>query len=720
MSTGAGIDSASFKNLATGWSLIATGDDITPSAFNNALSATTPATGQIPNNFTSLWAWDSALAKWYLYVPSLDATGGLGGYIQTKGYLDFAPSNKKLGPGIGFWVNKACGSTGGGCGGNSVELIVPPSQNSQTVKANGVSVTIPGGLLVSPTKLTVTTPSSKGSLLPVPGNDARILRSYDITLGDLVSFGKELTLEFPYDSGDSVPEGKNLFIYSLKESNNQWVAEHGEVDTARKVVVVKTNHLSAWSEVYYPGYLSVGASYNHFNVYYNPSHAQPRKDKTSAYTMRDLATDTLDALETARAAYIASRFSPPAASTVDVVITDLPDGSAVDIHTNILLNRKELSSIEKLREDSAHELFHVIQNRYFTFKSMGYKQWLMEGTPDYAVATIAWKDTPLDLLNSNYFESSLISDDKPHAYQLPQFIRYLIGKRGANFKAMWDFVAAQEPNFVTMPFTYSPGNAFAAFRTYVENVTGKRFDEVWEDYVHYAMFSNSGLMKAVSTSNLILSSTATGGSKTVSLPSYAANVVQVSVDSSALTRSIQLSATGLVADSMIEFWVLTGNDRTTAVFKSVLVSDGNRVSFNLAANESLYAVVRNTGTATRSVTLNAFSSATLLPVHVVFDPRSELDKTKCSPPGPDEDPDKCDFQALKLTSAGVNTNFEVALGQTADMSLEFGYWVPTTARFTAHGIVSIPATSTAVAYRLLVNVSARTFSMTPCQNSECY
>ena len=105
--SGTPIDSASFKNLVPGWNLIATGDNNTPSAFNNALSATIPVVGEVPTNFISLWAWDTALAKWYFYAPSLEQTGGLAGYIQKNGYLDFSTANKKLDPGVGFWINQA-------------------------------------------------------------------------------------------------------------------------------------------------------------------------------------------------------------------------------------------------------------------------------------------------------------------------------------------------------------------------------------------------------------------------------------------------------------------------------------------------------------------------------------------------------------------------------------------------------------------------------------
>jgi hypothetical protein len=90
-------------NLAKGWNLVATGNDITPTAFNTNLKSSLPGTG-----VTTLWAWDNPQSAWYFYAPSLEAQGGtaLSGYIANKGYLDFSSNNKTLGNGTGFWVNR--------------------------------------------------------------------------------------------------------------------------------------------------------------------------------------------------------------------------------------------------------------------------------------------------------------------------------------------------------------------------------------------------------------------------------------------------------------------------------------------------------------------------------------------------------------------------------------------------------------------------------------
>jgi hypothetical protein len=105
---GAAVTSASFQNMSPGWHLIATGETKTPSQFNTDMSTTPAAAGVVPQNITSLWAWDNMLSKWYYYAPSFEALGAtaLSDYIASHGYLEFSSAHKTLGPGVGVWVNK--------------------------------------------------------------------------------------------------------------------------------------------------------------------------------------------------------------------------------------------------------------------------------------------------------------------------------------------------------------------------------------------------------------------------------------------------------------------------------------------------------------------------------------------------------------------------------------------------------------------------------------
>ena len=106
--SGTALSSASFRGtLLSGWNLIASGDNKTPSEFNQALNVAPPAFGTIPTNLVTLWSWDASLARWYFYAPSLEASGGtaLSDYAVSKGYLNYG--SKSLAPATGFWVNRS-------------------------------------------------------------------------------------------------------------------------------------------------------------------------------------------------------------------------------------------------------------------------------------------------------------------------------------------------------------------------------------------------------------------------------------------------------------------------------------------------------------------------------------------------------------------------------------------------------------------------------------
>lgn len=108
--SGSAFNSTNFQNHPQVWSLIATGDNLSPARFNAILGVTPPSTSEVAGNLTSLWAWDASLAKWYFYAPSLDANSSLTTYTASKGYLDFA--GKTLNQGLGFWINKAVPPSG--------------------------------------------------------------------------------------------------------------------------------------------------------------------------------------------------------------------------------------------------------------------------------------------------------------------------------------------------------------------------------------------------------------------------------------------------------------------------------------------------------------------------------------------------------------------------------------------------------------------------------
>ena len=491
---------------------------------------------------------------------------------------------------------------------NNETITVQPSGSVQSIAAGSVTVTVPGNFLASAATLTVAT-STKMPQLPALASEAKVLDTFDITLGNATTFEQQLSLGIPYNPinlDPGVAEGKNLWVASWDEQNSVWMPQRAEVDTVRKLIVVGTDHLSTWSDYVLWGYLSVSSTDGQYEVWFNPNHPQPRTDVPAGYTMRDLATEVLTDLKTAREAYEAAGFTPLGYKVKAVLFNETSQRRSVS--GEIWLDRREMTSLNKVRNDTAHEMFHAFQGKYFSAFNMKNKIWWIEGTPDYAAAMVAWNGAlPLDTLDPNYFDDSVFLNLDTHGYQMNQFIHYLVTRRNASFKAMWDAVATNS--------SFGDSGSLV-FQNYVSTATGKPFASVWADYVDYAIFSASSPMPLGVTkmSTLKLTDAASQNSSTVSVPSYAAQVVGVNVvpATGMQSRIVKVSASGLTAGPTVEIWQLQGVTTGTGVLKNVLVSDTDSATFDLAATDSLYAVVINTTAISRDVTVTAATSARLI------------------------------------------------------------------------------------------------------------
>lgn len=89
------------SDLQSGWNLVGSADNKTPSQLNTGLNTSLSAAGK---TITTVWAWDTTTSQWKFYAPSLEAQGGavLINYITGKGYLPF---NAALSVSDGFWMN---------------------------------------------------------------------------------------------------------------------------------------------------------------------------------------------------------------------------------------------------------------------------------------------------------------------------------------------------------------------------------------------------------------------------------------------------------------------------------------------------------------------------------------------------------------------------------------------------------------------------------------
>ena len=96
-------------DLPSAWSLNILATTTKVDDFNRS-SRIVPSgsTSEIPENFTTLWAWNAAKGQWVFYAPSLQRQGlaQLAEYTTKQKYLDFVNGSIALDEKTGFWVNR--------------------------------------------------------------------------------------------------------------------------------------------------------------------------------------------------------------------------------------------------------------------------------------------------------------------------------------------------------------------------------------------------------------------------------------------------------------------------------------------------------------------------------------------------------------------------------------------------------------------------------------
>ncbi len=472
--TGTAIDSASFRNLPPGWSLLATADNKTPSEFNNALNLTTLAAGEIPNNFTSLWAWDAALDKWYLYAPSLDATGGLAAYIQGKGYLDFSTSNKRLGPGVGFWINQA----------DTKSTTVNIGTAGGTVVADGLMMKFPQGAVSNPVNVVVTQTSAD---LTFNAGSTVLSGAYRIEIG--ADLQQPVTLSFAAKTaagGTDMPlaavvDGQFTDMYNATPHRGIKLLEVAVGADGYTVTLPasasSTANTALQSRSAVRRLAAAPASNNSFTIYIFAGYAM----KSSAhfnirYPARGCNSLVMNQwLQNAEEAYSrlvgTMKFDPfglamPATRmTMDVVDLGPTEWGALSFHTwtlglfNNLVIQFELPTRvcnsptqdqdREMEVTIGHEFFHGIQNTYDPAHALIKSIWGSRGLCLYDASSTWFEgemlDTPsylgeparAEIFSGNAFYTKGLgygcaSDPRGYGYGGSTFLRYLTNKFGAD------------------------------------------------------------------------------------------------------------------------------------------------------------------------------------------------------------------------------------------------------------------------------------------------
>lgn len=386
----------------------------------------------------------------------------------------------------------------GGCGGDDDSQIGPaivnnpgkevalePSASAQVVSQDNLSVTVPGGLLTQTTTLSIV-PKEASAISPLPTSGLQSLGAFEVKLGNNSQFAQNLTLEWQYDPAklsQDLPEGEGVVVCYYDENIKRWVEAPFTVDKTNKKLVVSTNHLSAWVALFWPYHSAIPSPKKYFEVYYNSRHTVPMKDYAS---WTDFVTMVGNDLDAAYDKYSSMGFTMPS-TPIYAIIDESEDASASSgfFSSRMILPRGKLTTRGLVRNETAHELFHLVQYKIHTMTTLYYTGfWIAEGTPDFA-ATLVWPEERDTILKptefgyiSGFFDSPLWKSSIPDAYCLVFFLDYLKKVAGydVNLKTLWDEFS-------------SSGNA--ALTKHVANISGQDFAKVWENYLDYSFLNEA-------------------------------------------------------------------------------------------------------------------------------------------------------------------------------------------------------------------------------------
>jgi len=275
------------------------------------------------------------------------------------------------------------------------------------------------------------------------------------------------------------------------------------------------------------------------------------------------------------------------------------------------------ASMSELRHDLAHELFHAIQNGYFSMAEMGGPiadawgingHWWIEATADYAPVSVGLsKPDALPKIPLDYFKQSLPREGNEREYVTSRFIEYM-AKRRVDFKAMWDDVACiacpqrvnttmlqrieayheqRQPNLHTL-FRSWAAEVFFDSNSQIELETGKTL-------------ASTGAVSKDST----LSSTDSTVLYDFKLPSdYAAQLwrITVGLKDSQTERSLKVMAAAISEQGKVTVnaFVLPNDQRVPGGVATKLVplySDGGQTAnVTVKKNETLYIMAVNSQT----------------------------------------------------------------------------------------------------------------------------
>lgn len=325
------------------------------------------------------------------------------------------------------------------------EVITDFSKDNTISYGSEISVMIPSETINTSEKMSI---SSLKEYSKPPEFMGETLAFYDVSIGNINNFNKDIAIELPYDPND-IPDGwsaqEALSGLHWNKDNYQWENIPISVDVDKNKATIYTKNLSPVGlTIQKKGIDKVENDkfrvvFNHDNLTYSKEWAG---QKEMAETVLSNLTESYDKYVTNNG------FKEPnlitkswvAGGRIVVLLGNYYESSYSPLTGYMYISNIHAMSTAKtdLKHEVSHEFFHAIQNQYFNIYGMAARRWWVEATADYAAAGIM-NTRNFETINENYFTRPMY--DENNQYKTAHFIEYLVKSKGVNFKSMWDEIA---------------------------------------------------------------------------------------------------------------------------------------------------------------------------------------------------------------------------------------------------------------------------------------
>jgi hypothetical protein len=379
----------------------------------------------------------------------------------------------------------ACKSGQTATTGSQITEIQAPEQQTEVTYKNKLTLVIPPDTVPA---------GSRVSISEVKGAPAfeysgrRTLSVYDITIGDQATFYPPLQIQFRYDPAklrSEVSAADQLVTAYLDEASGRWVETNFNLDKDTNTVSIFTDHLTLWGLFGVDNNVAVSTA-PHFKIFFNEDLNAPMLgDKPSgAGLMYDFAAQVRTALVDAYDAYDKAPGSADAGfklpEMTKVYIDDWGAEKTAEWgwFSKYIEIPTSYSDLDELKQDSAHELFHAIQNQYTTVIAMNSNRWFMEGSADYAAANIGTSNGLKTVMDLDFIKKPLTDPEDKHMYRVAHFFQYMDQQGGLGFKDLAEAVLS------------AGGDALGGMEGFAL-ARGVDLQEVYTDFAQAFIFSNS-------------------------------------------------------------------------------------------------------------------------------------------------------------------------------------------------------------------------------------